>query len=91
MISTMTTIGRDRSSLYSDKEVLTASPFFGTLLDTFTNAVARPAKVTGAKYSRVSSNFRNAVYSVLSGQGQPDAKLKDLQTQLEGMSKKGKW
>ena len=79
------------SSLYKDQEVLTASPFFGTLLDTFTNAVARPAKVTGSKYSRVSSEFRNAVYSVISGQAQPEAKLKELQGKLEGMTKKGKW
>src|SRR6218665_3840221 len=78
-------------SLYKDPEVLKANPFFGTLLDTFTNAVARPAKVTGAKYSRVSSDFRNAVHSVLSGSGKPEEKLKDLQKKLTSMSKKGKW
>ncbi|WP_434389034.1 ABC transporter substrate-binding protein [Melittangium boletus] len=79
------------TSLYKDAEVLKANPFFGTLLDTFTNAVARPAKVTGAKYSRVSSDFRNAVHSVLSGTGKPEEKLKDLQKKLTNMSKKGKW
>ncbi|WP_257461664.1 ABC transporter substrate-binding protein [Archangium lipolyticum] len=78
-------------SLYKDKEVLAANPFFGTLLDTFTNAVARPAKVTGSKYSRVSADFRNAVHSVLSGSGKPDAKLKDLSKKLGRMNKEGKW
>jgi trehalose/maltose transport system substrate-binding protein len=78
-------------SLYQDKEVLAANPFFGTLLDTFTNAVARPAKVTGAKYSRVSSDFRNAVHAVLSGSGKPEAKLKDLSNKLGRMNKEGKW
>jgi trehalose/maltose transport system substrate-binding protein len=78
-------------SLYQDKEVLAANPFFGTLLDTFTNAVARPAKVTGGKYSKVSSDFRNAVHSVLSGSGKPEAKLKDLSKKLDRMNKEGKW
>ncbi|QRN97709.1 ABC transporter substrate-binding protein [Archangium violaceum] len=78
-------------SLYKDKEILEANPFFGTLLDTFTNAVARPAKVTGSKYSRVSADFRNAVHSVLSGSGKPEAKLKDLSQKLGRMNKAGKW
>ncbi|WNG18115.1 ABC transporter substrate-binding protein [Cystobacter fuscus] len=79
-------------SLYKDADVLKANPFFGTLLDTFTNAVARPAKVTGAKYSRVSADFRNTVHSILSGgAAQADAKVKDLQKKLERMGKNGKW
>ncbi|HSP79565.1 MAG TPA: ABC transporter substrate-binding protein, partial [Myxococcaceae bacterium] len=68
-----------------------ANPFYASLLDTFTHAVARPAKVTGHKYSRVSSEFRNAVHSALSGSGQPEAKLKQLQKKLERMSRRGKW
>ncbi|WNG33763.1 ABC transporter substrate-binding protein [Archangium violaceum] len=78
-------------SLYKDEEVLKANPFFGTLLDTFTNAVARPAKVTGSKYSRVSSEFRNAVHAVLSGTGKPEQKLKELSQKLGRMNKQGKW
>lgn len=79
------------SSLYKDQDILKANPFFGTLLDTFTNAVARPAKVTGAKYSRVSADFRNAVYAVLSGSAKPEEKLKDLSQKLGRMNKQGKW
>jgi len=78
-------------SLYKDADVLKANPFFGTLLDTFTNAVARPAKVTGAKYSRVSADFRNTVHSILSGSGQPEPKVKELQKKLERIGKNGKW
>src|SRR5207244_25238 len=47
------------ASLYKDPEVLAANPFFGTLLATFSNAVARPSKATGLKYSVVSAVFRN--------------------------------
>lgn len=79
-------------SLYKDADVLKANPFFGTLLDTFINAVARPAKVTGSKYSRVSADFRNTVHSILSGgAAQTEAKVKDLQKKLERMGKNGKW
>ncbi|TDO10553.1 MULTISPECIES: ABC transporter substrate-binding protein [Halomonas] len=55
-------------SLYEDEEVLAAVPFFGTLYETFTNAVARPSAPTGDKYGRVSNSFFNAVHQVLSGE-----------------------
>ncbi|WP_280547961.1 MULTISPECIES: ABC transporter substrate-binding protein [unclassified Halomonas] len=55
------------ASLYEDEEVLAAVPFFGTLYDTFTNAVARPSAPTGDNYGRVSNSFFNAVHQVLSG------------------------
>ncbi|MGE4532944.1 ABC transporter substrate-binding protein [Halomonas sp.] len=55
------------AALYEDEEVLAAVPFFGTLYDTFTNAVARPAAPTGDNYGRVSNSFFNAVHQVLSG------------------------
>ncbi|MDI5921405.1 ABC transporter substrate-binding protein [Halomonas sp. LR5S13] len=55
------------ASLYEDEEVLAAVPFFGTLYDTFTNAVARPSAATGDNYGRVSNSFFNAVHQVLSG------------------------
>ncbi|MCL7940292.1 ABC transporter substrate-binding protein [Halomonas sp. ATCH28] len=55
------------ASLYEDEEVLDAVPFFGTLYDTFTNAVARPSAPTGDNYGRVSNSFFNAVHQVLSG------------------------
>ncbi|MBB3185180.1 trehalose/maltose transport system substrate-binding protein [Halomonas fontilapidosi] len=55
------------ASLYDDEEVLAAVPFFGTLYDTFTNAVARPSAPTGDNYGRVSNSFFNAVHQVLSG------------------------
>lgn len=78
-------------SLYKDGDILKANPFFGSLYDTFTSAVARPAKVTGSYYTRVSSDFRNAVHQVLSGKQKADKALADLQRRLERTSRKGKW
>ena len=78
-------------SLYKDQEVLTAVPFFGDLYGTFTSAVARPSKVTGAKYNQVSSEFFNAVHEVLSGKAKPDAALASLESRLDRLSRGGRW
>src|SRR5215470_7083153 len=43
------------ASLYKDPEILQANPFMGDLRDVFANTVARPSRVTGAKYNRVST------------------------------------
>ena len=78
-------------ALYRDPEILKANPFFGDLLDTFTNAVARPSRVTGSRYNQVSSEFRNAVHETLSGRTPPDPSLARLQGTLERLSRGGKW
>lgn len=52
-------------SLYSDPEILEANPFFHDLYKTMKDAAPRPTGVTGSKYNRVSSEFRNSVHSVL--------------------------
>ncbi len=78
------------ASLYEDKEVLQAAPFFGSLSSTFTSAVARPSTVTGAKYNQVSSAFWNAVHTVLSGKEKAGNSLKALKSRLNRMSRGGR-
>ncbi|MFO1070457.1 MAG: ABC transporter substrate-binding protein [Geminicoccaceae bacterium] len=78
-------------ALYKDQEVLAAVPFFGSLYDTFTNAVARPSKVTGTKYNQVSSEFFNAVHEVLSGKAKAEDSLASLEGKLNRLSRGGKW
>jgi trehalose/maltose transport system substrate-binding protein len=53
-------------ALYQDADVLAKNPFMGELLGTFTSAVARPSRATGAQYNRVSSEFWNAAHATLS-------------------------
>ncbi|PJF45072.1 MAG: ABC transporter substrate-binding protein [Phototrophicales bacterium] len=55
-------------ALYEDEDVLEAVPFFGSLFDVFTNAVARPSTVSGAEYNNVSILYFTAVHSILTGQ-----------------------
>jgi trehalose/maltose transport system substrate-binding protein len=78
-------------ALYQDPEILTANPFFGSLYTTFTNAVARPSKVTATKYNQVSAEFFNTVSAVLSGQAKPEAGLADLEKKLDRLSRGGRW
>ncbi|MFL5347945.1 MAG: ABC transporter substrate-binding protein [Hyalangium sp.] len=77
-------------SLYKDPELLKANPFMGNLYETFVNAVPRPT-ITGAKYNQVSTEFRNAVYSTLSGKGKAADNLKTVEAKIKGLSKDGKW
>jgi trehalose/maltose transport system substrate-binding protein len=79
------------ASLYKDKDVLTANPFYASLFETFQSAVPRPATVTGSKYNQVSSEFYNTTYSILSGQVDAAAGVKELDAKLRRLSRGGKW
>jgi trehalose/maltose transport system substrate-binding protein len=79
------------AALYQDEEILEATPFFGELYDTFTNAVARPSRVTGEKYNQVSSEFFNAVHAVLSGKTDAASSLEALEGRLDRLSRGGRW
>jgi trehalose/maltose transport system substrate-binding protein len=76
--------------LYEDPDVLKASPFFGRLLSTFKSAVARPSRITGSNYNKVSNAFWNAVHSTLSGKQKADAALASLEGELKRI-KRSKW
>lgn len=77
------------AALYREGDVLEAAPFFGDLYSTFTTAVARPSRVTGEKYNRVSTSFWNAVHSVLSGQNDAETALAALEGELNGVKRRG--
>ncbi|HET9599160.1 MAG TPA: ABC transporter substrate-binding protein [Anaeromyxobacteraceae bacterium] len=78
-------------ALYQDPEILKANPFLGELLPTFKSAVARPSRVTGARYNQVSSELWNAVHDALAGQAPPEQALSRLQRSLTRLSHGGKW
>ncbi len=78
-------------SLYKDKDVLAANPFFGDLYDTFVGAVPRPSTVTGAKYNEVSAAFWNAAHEVLSGTTKADESLKKLEAKLGSVRRGPNW
>ena len=78
-------------ALYDDQEMLAASPFMRDLLPVFRSAVARPARITGTRYNKVSSEIQTAVHEVLSGRAAPAASLAALERRLERLSRGGRW
>jgi trehalose/maltose transport system substrate-binding protein len=80
-----------RPALYEDEEVLAANPFFGDLRDTLERAVARPSRVTGTRYNRVSSEIWSAVHETLSGRSKAEQSLETLESSLTRLSRGGKW
>jgi trehalose/maltose transport system substrate-binding protein len=79
------------TALYQDPEVLAATPFFGRLYKIFAHAVARPSRITGAKYARVSAEFYYTVHDVLSGKTEAAPALATLQRKLARLSRGGRW
>jgi trehalose/maltose transport system substrate-binding protein len=69
-------------SLYEDEDVLEAAPFFGSLYDVFTNAVARPSTATAPQYNQVSEQFFQAVHSVLTGESDAGSAIEYLELDL---------
>lgn len=73
-------------ALYEDADVLEANPFFGSLFDVFTSAVARPSTATSPKYNEVSTAFFKAVHSVLTGDNKATDALEELELELEDIT-----
>lgn len=79
------------AALYKDNDVLAANPFMGNLLDVFTNAVPRPATVTGLKYPEVSAAFWNATHDVLSGKATAEDAVRRLEGRLTQIRRGQQW
>jgi trehalose/maltose transport system substrate-binding protein len=76
-------------TLYGDTDIVKANPFIGDLEDVFSNAVARPATVTGQNYNKVSTEFFNAVHQVLSKRAEPAQALNRLDRDLKRIKRSG--
>ncbi|MEA1940059.1 MAG: ABC transporter substrate-binding protein [Candidatus Caldatribacteriota bacterium] len=72
--------------LYKDKEVLDASPFFGSLYDVFINATPRPSTATAPNYNAVSVAFFQAVHSVLTGGTDAADAFESLELELKDIT-----
>ncbi len=73
-------------SLYQDPDVLEATPFFGSLYDVFTSAVARPSTATAPNYNEVSTAFFNAVHNVLTGKDNATDAMALLELDLQDIT-----
>ncbi|MGE4054326.1 MAG: ABC transporter substrate-binding protein [Vicinamibacterales bacterium] len=78
-------------SLYSDPGVLAANPFFGELRVPLETAVARPARIAGPHYNRLSNDVWRAVHGILGGESTPDAGLMSLTNDLNRLKHRADW
>jgi multiple sugar transport system substrate-binding protein len=73
------------ASLYDDASLVKQFPYLPILKQSILNAQKRPEAV---KYNDVSTAIEEDAYAAISGQMSSDAALKDLQSKLEGLTKK---
>lgn len=72
-------------AIYTDPDVLAATPWVANLVPVFENASPRPSTVTGAKYNDVSVAFFTAVHNVLTKKSDAATALEDLEANLLGI------
>ncbi len=77
-------------ALYNDPEVLAANPFFGNLLDSLNNATARPSRIAGPHYNRLSSDVWRAAHDILAGEA-AKPRLDRLETDLDRLKYRARW
>jgi len=73
------------ASLYDDAALIKKFPYLPTLKASIETAKKRPAAV---KYQEVSTAIQEAAYGAISGTSTPDDALKNLQSELENLTKK---
>jgi len=54
-------------ALYNDPDVRAANPFFAALLEPLRSAIARPSRIAGPHYNRLSSDVWRAAHDILGG------------------------
>jgi trehalose/maltose transport system substrate-binding protein len=77
-------------ALYADADVLAANPFFGELLPSLYGATARPSRIAGPHYNRLSSDVWRAAHDVLAGK--PAAqRVAQLERDLDRLKYRARW
>lgn len=76
--------------LYGDPEVLAANPFFADLFPSLRAAVARPARIAGPHYNRLSADVWRTAHDVLGG-ADAGASLARLHDELERLRHRARW
>ena len=76
-------------ALFKDPDISKAIPFIGDLLAAFSNAIPRPAAVTGNSYNKVSTEVFNTVHQVLSKRAEPEQALSRLDRDLKRIKRSG--
>jgi len=77
-------------ALYEDPEILAANPFLADLLEPLRKAVARPSRIAGPHYNRLSNDVWRAAHDVLTG-APPDKRVDELANDLDRLKYRAGW
>lgn len=77
-------------ALYEDPEILAANPFLASLLEPLRQAVARPSRIAGPHYSRLSNDVWRAAHDILAGTP-PDKRVDELANDLDRLKYRAGW
>ena len=75
-------------SLYSDKDVLRANPFFADMYNSLNSAAVRPSIAFGKNYSRASSEIYNSVNTILTRATETELSSSEVRNLLNRLNKK---
>ncbi len=78
-------------NLYDDPDIIGQRPFMSALKMVLLNGVARPAKLTGRNYPKISKKFSATVHEILSGQKNASNALEALEITLNRIKGKNGW
>lgn len=77
-------------ALYHDPEMLAANPLFAMLLEPLQNATARPSRIAGPHYNRLSSDVWRAAHDILAG-APAQARVAQLADELDRLRYRAGW
>ena len=77
-------------ALYKDPQVLAANAFFGELLPSLYSATARPSRIAGPHYNRLSSDVWRAAHAVLAGEPAAE-RVARLERDLDRLKYRARW
>jgi trehalose/maltose transport system substrate-binding protein len=77
-------------ALYNDPDILAANPFFRNLLDPLRNAAARPSRIAGPHYNRLSSDVWRAAHDILAG-APAATRIDQLTEELDRLKYRAGW
>lgn len=77
-------------ALYDDADVLAANPFFAELLEPLRKAVARPSRIAGPHYNRLSSDIWRAAHDILAG-APAQRRIEALEDDLDRVKYRAGW
>lgn len=78
-------------ALYDDPEVLAANPFYAMMRPVLEQGVARPSRVAGRRYSRLSSMVWRATHDIVARGVQAAPRLARLAAEIRRLARRGGW